>query len=79
MSVNFSVAGQYAGYQGSLAHAQTVCTGLSFLLPHTEPGNEVIWDLNQCLPPYTRVNKHNSLVSAHCLLSACFFPGFAPG
>ena len=25
------------------------------------------------------VNKRNSLLSAYCLLSACFFPGFAPG
>ena len=29
--------------------------------------------------PYTRVNKRNSLLSAYCFLSACFFPGFAPG
>ena len=25
----------YAGYQGNLAHARTVCTRLSFLLPRT--------------------------------------------
>ena len=29
--------------------------------------------------PYTRVNKRNRLRSAYCLLSAYFFPGFAPG
>ena len=29
--------------------------------------------------PYTRVNKRNSLLGAYWLLSACFFPGFAPG
>ena len=29
--------------------------------------------------PYTRVNKRNWLRSAYCLLSAYFFPGFAPG
>ena len=31
-----------------------------------------------CDIPYTRVNKRNSLLSAYCLLSAGFFPGFAP-
>ena len=29
--------------------------------------------------PYTRVNKRNWLLDAYWLLSACFFPGFAPG
>ena len=29
--------------------------------------------------PYTWVNKGNSLLGAYWLLSACFFPGFAPG
>ena len=29
--------------------------------------------------PYTQVNKRNWLRSAYCLLSVCFFPGFAPG
>ena len=28
---------------------------------------------------YRRVNKRNWLRSAYCLLSACFFPGFATG
>ena len=28
--------------------------------------------------PYTRVNKHNSLLSAYWLLSICFFLCFAP-
>ena len=28
---------------------------------------------------YTLVNRRNWLRSAYCLLSACFFPGFAPG
>ena len=31
----------YAGYQGNLAHAQTVCTRLSFLLPHTRAWERV--------------------------------------
>ena len=35
--------------------------------------------LLQILIPYTRVNKRNWLRSAYCLLSAYFFPGFAPG
>ena len=29
--------------------------------------------------PYTLVNKRNSLLGAYWLLSAFFFPGFAPG
>ena len=29
--------------------------------------------------PYTQVNKCNSVLGAYWLLSACFFPGFAPG
>ena len=28
---------------------------------------------------HTRVNKRNSLLSAYCLSSACFFLCFAPG
>ena len=43
----------------------------------------LLWNVIQInLPtrlPYTRVNKHNLLLSAYCILSACFFPGFAPG
>ena len=35
--------------------------------------------LGSIIVPYTRVNKRNWLRSAYCLLSAYFFPGYAPG
>ena len=40
-SHDFSVAEQYAGYQGDFVHAQTMFTRLSFLLPTQKPGKEV--------------------------------------
>ena len=46
-------------------------------------GHLVQWccqgSMSHIVVPYTRVNKRNSLLGAYWLLSACFFPGFAPG
>ena len=45
-----------------------------YLYKRVSRATKAVWKI-----PYTRVNKLNSLLGAYWLLSACFFPSFAPG